>query len=294
MQLLFTGGTGFLGAALRKRLGDAGHGITCLSRSRTGSEGATTFLGLDSLKDLGPHDAVVNLAGGSVVGLWTRSKRKAIYDSRIVTTRRIADWIEASSKKPDVFLSASAVGIYGDGGSTALTEGADTAHVKGFLAKVCRDWEHAAMPAAWRGTRTVLLRTGQVLDPGGGYLAKALPIMRRFPIVVLGRKQAYFPWIALEDWISLVTHAITNEAVNGPLNLASPSPVTQEELVRVIAAKLGKRVWGGVPSWALRLAAGEFGSSMTFSVRAIPEKAIASGFEFAYSRLEPYLSSAFE
>ncbi|HWA83201.1 MAG TPA: NAD-dependent epimerase/dehydratase family protein, partial [Fimbriimonadaceae bacterium] len=181
-----TGGTGFLGTALRQRLEELGHATTCLSRTRAESAGPTTFVLYERLDRLEPHDWVINLAGESVVGLWTRAKRRAIYESRIETTRRLADWIEKSPEKPSVFLSGSAVGIYGDAGDAPIAESADVSRAPGFLAKVCRDWEHAASSAAWRGTRTVLLRTGQVLDPGGGFLAKALPMMRRFPIVVLG------------------------------------------------------------------------------------------------------------
>src|SRR5579862_3295261 len=113
MKILMTGGTGFLGSALRARLVAAGHSFTVLSRTRTGSEGASTFVPSSALAGLEPHDAVVNLAGELVVGLWTPAKRRRIYDSRVLTTRAISDWIEKSREKPTVFLSGSAVGIYG-------------------------------------------------------------------------------------------------------------------------------------------------------------------------------------
>src|SRR3954470_14114385 len=109
MKVLITGGTGFLGSALRRRVEELGHTITSLSRSRTGVEGATTFVPNDSLKKLEPHECVINLAGESVVGLWTASKRRAIYDSRVDITREIAEWIDKSPEKPRVFLSGSAV-----------------------------------------------------------------------------------------------------------------------------------------------------------------------------------------
>jgi len=291
MHVLMTGGTGSLGNALRARLVESGHSITCLSRRRTGSEGATEFVPDGSLREIVRCDAIINLAGESVVGLWSRSKRRRIYESRIGTTRRLAEWIEAAKDKPKVFLSGSAVGIYGDAGHRELTENADVSHANGFLARVCRDWEHAANPAAWRGTRTVLLRTGPVLDPKGGYLAKALPLMRRFPIVILGPRNSYFPWIALGDWVSLVIHAIEHPEINGALNLVGPNPVTQEEFVRAIAGKFGKPVWGSIPRWLLRLGAGEFGTTITFSQRALPAKALASGFSFSYPSLETFLTT---
>jgi uncharacterized protein (TIGR01777 family) len=292
MKVLMTGGTGFLGGALRKRLEQGGHSITALSRSRSGTQGATTFVPTDALPKLDPHEAVINLAGESVAGLWTRRKRYAIYHSRIDTTRSLADWIERGSVKPAVFLSGSAVGIYGDRGDAELTEEADISRSEGFLAKVCRDWEEAASSAAWRGTRTVLLRTGQVLDPSGGFLGTALPLMRRFPMVVLGPRGSWFPWIALDDWVALVVFAMEHESIVGPLNLASPNPVTQGEFSQEIAAKLRKRVWGWVPKWALKLGAGEFGESITFSERAVPAKAMSAGFDFGFRELKDYLDQA--
>lgn len=288
MKVLMTGGTGFLGTALRLRLEREGHAITCLSRRTREPAGSTTFVHEEALCSLPPHDWVINLAGESVVGLWTVAKRRAIYSSRIDITRQVADWIEKSDEKPQVFLSGSAVGIYGDAGDRELTESADVTRTPGFLAKVCRDWEHAACSASWRGTRTVFLRTGQVLDPSGGYLGKALPMLRRFPIVILGPRESYFPWIALSDWVGLVLHALESEEAAGPLNLSGPQPVTQEESMQVFAARLKKRVRGRVPRWMLKLAAGEFGESITFSERVVPEKALATGYKFEFETLRDY------
>lgn len=286
-----TGGTGFLGSALRERLEQRGDRITCVSRSKTGVVNLTTFVSEDHLNDLPPHDAVINLAGESVVGLWTRSKREAIYHSRVDLTHRISAWISESQTKPSVYLSGSAVGIYGDSGDREVAEGADVSGAGGFLAKVCRDWEAAAFSAAWRGTRTVLLRTGQVLDPGGGYLKAALPMMRRFPIVILGSPKSYFPWISLDDWIGLALWALDGDEVNGPLNMVAPTPTTQGRLTQGIARILGKRVWGHIPRWMLRLGAGEFGASIAASQRVLPAKATSAGYQFGDDTIEDYLDS---
>jgi len=292
MKILMTGGTGFLGSALRERLAKVGRSITCLSRSRVGAEAGTTFVPFEALADLGPHEAVINLAGESVVGRWTATKRRAIFESRIGTTRELIEWIERCPVRPKVFLSGSAVGVYGDAGEAELTERSDVSRGEGFLAKVCRDWEQAASPAGWRGTRTIYLRTGHVLDPGGGYLAAVLPMMRRFPIVVLGPPKSFIPWISLADWVEMTLFAMDNEAVAGPLNLVSPHPVSQGELAGLLAAKLGKHVWGSVPRWALKLAIGEFGESITVSQRVFPEKALAAGWAFAQDSLASYLDGA--
>jgi uncharacterized protein len=291
MNVLMTGGTGFLGNALRRRLESDGHTITCLSRVKTGVQGKTTFVPIEDLPKLGHHDAIINLAGEPVVGLWTPSKRKAIYHSRLDTTRSIVDWIDKQSDKPNSFLSSSAVGIYGDTGREPITEKVDVSGSGGFLAKVCRDWEQAASPAAWKGTRTVLLRTGQVLDPAGGYLKQVLPKFKRLPILVIGNKDAYFPWVALDDWVDMVMCALTNEQITGPLNLVSPNPVTQQELTEALAKKLHKRVWGRVPRWVLKLVAGELGKSITASQRVFPEKALKACYQFKYPDLTDYLAS---
>lgn len=285
-----TGGTGFLGSALRRRLEADGHSITVISRSKRGQEGRTRFLDWAGLEGES-FEAVVNLAGENVAGLWTKKKKRAIYDSRIDTTRRLVEWMEKQSTKPSVFLSASAVGIYGDRGGEEFTETSDVSKAEGFLAKVCRDWEQAAMAAAWRGTRTVLLRTGQPFDPSGGFLGTVLPLLRRFPIVVLGHREAYLPWIDLSDWVELAMWALETEAVNGPLNLTAPHPATQDEFTRAAARHLGKRVWGRVPAWAIRLGAGEFGNAITVSERAVPAKALAGGFQFKTARVEEYFAT---
>jgi uncharacterized protein len=291
MKVLMTGGTGFLGSALRKRLESDGHTITCLSRYKTGTEGNTRFVPLGDLPRVDHQDAVVNLAGETVVGLWTPSKRKAIYHSRVDITRELSDWIDKSSHRPDVFLCGSAVGIYGDAGAEPLTEQTDASQAEGFLAKVCRDWEEAASPAAWKGTRSVLLRTGQVLDPAGGYLKQVLPKFKRLPILVIGNNDAYFPWVALDDWIEMVMFALTNEQISGPLNLVSPNPVTQRALTEALAKKLRKRVWGRVPRWVLKLVAGELGESITASQRVFPEKTLKAGYQFRHPELAGYLES---
>ena len=289
MKILMTGGTGFLGQALRQRLEASGHTITCLSRGRSGVQGGTTYVQMAALKDIEPHDAVINLAGESVVGLWTPKKRRAIYDSRIETTRSLSDWIERSAVKPSVFLSSSAVGIYGDAADLELTEKTDVSRTEGFLAKVCRDWEHAASSSSWKGTRTVLFRTGQVLDPSGGYFGKVLLIFRRFPIVILGSRQSYCPWIALDDWLGIAMLALEDASIAGPVNLVGPNPVTQGEFVDEIAKRLKKRVWGRVPAWALKLGTGEFGSALTASLRVLPEQALAAGYVFEFPSLAGYL-----
>jgi len=172
MRLLIAGGTGFLGRALVAAMPDAE--ITVLSRT-PGDRHIT------DLADAPHVDVVVNLAGESIQGRWTTAKKHRILRSRVDTTTRLVDWMLKMAKKPSLFLSSSAVGIYGDRGDELLPESGDKIVAPGFLPQVCRDWEQAAAPAAWKGVRTVLLRTGLPLDPAGGVLGEILPMLRRFP-----------------------------------------------------------------------------------------------------------------
>ncbi len=283
MRILVSGGTGFLGSALVRELQGRGDLVTVISRHpKAGNE-----IALDQLSD--PYDAVVNLAGESVDGRWTAAKKDAIYHSRIDATRILAEFVERT--KPTVFLSASAIGIYGDTADQSTTESAETANVPGFLAKVCRDWEQAANAAAWNGVRTVNLRTGHVLDPSGGLLGRILPIMRRFPIVRIAPKNAYLSWIARDDWVRLVLWALDG-GVEGPVNLTAPTPETQETFTQAIAELLHKRVWGTVPKVALKLMYGEFADSICQSQRIVPARALSQGFAFGSGDLRPYLQAS--
>lgn len=284
-----TGGGGFLGVALRQALIERGAQITSLSKSKAGSEGGTLFASYEALPDLPAQDVVVNLAGERVVGRWTARRKAAIYGSRIETTRLLSEWIVARDQPPLVFLSASATGIYGDKGSERLTEDSDIDQGKDYLAKVCRDWEQAASPPAWKGVRTVVLRTANVLDPSGGYLAAR----RKPPVVTLGPPDAWLSWISRRDWVAAVLHAIDHEEVAGPLNLAAPSPATQEDFAEALARAAHRRFWGRIPRWAIELALGEFGASVVASLRVYPAKLVATGFAHRDPELAAYLAEAF-
>lgn len=286
-SVLITGGTGFLGSALTRELRERDMVITFITRSPKPAS-QDRQITLAQLSQEPRHDVVINLAGESVVGLWTSSKKRAIYDSRIDTTKSISRWIGNLDQKPRVFFSSSATGIYGDRGDVRLTEDADPAQ-EGFLAKVCVDWEAAAKV---EGVRTVFPRTSNVLDPSGGYMKSMLKAMRLFPPVVLGDPRAYVPWISLRDWVDLALFCLGNEQVVGPINFASPEPVMQKEMAEGLARTLGKKVHVDVPAPLLKLLLGQFGESILASERAIGQRAVDLGFEFSDPNLESYLRSA--
>lgn len=290
MRVLMTGGGGFLGTAIREAMAKRDARITSLSTSRSGSDGATLFAPYEALPDLPPQEVVINLAGESVVGRWTARKKAAIYDSRIDATRMLSEWIVGRGEPPRVFVSASAIGIYGDRGAERLTEDSDVDGGRDFLAKVCRDWEQAASPPAWKGVRTVLLRTSNVLDPRGGYLAARL----KGPLTGLGSPDAWVSWISRRDWVAAVLFAIDQEKVSGPLNLAAPHPSTQEDFADALGRASHRRVWGRIPGWAIELGLGEFGATVVASQRVFPSKLAANGFEHDDPDLATYLASDFQ
>lgn len=236
-------------------------------------------------------DALVHLAGESLFGLWTRSKRERIWKSRVDLTKKIVEQLRSwqPANRPKVLLCASGIGYYGDRGDTLLEE--NSAPGNGFLAELCQAWEAAAMEAQALGTRVVRLRTGVVLGPNGG----AFPLMRRaFACCVGGRfgsGRQWMSWIHEEDQAGLILWALENEGVVGAINLCSPNPVTNDDFTRHLAASLKRPALLHVPAFALRLLMPGMGQEMLLaSQRAIPRTAVELGYRFAHPTLEGALT----
>jgi uncharacterized protein (TIGR01777 family) len=234
-------------------------------------------------------DAVVHLAGENIAsGRWTASKRARIRDSRVRGTHLLAQTLAAMTSPPRAFLSASAIGIYGDRGDELLHE--ESATGEGFLATLGREWEAAADPARERGIRVVCLRLGVVLSPRGGALAKMLPPFRLGLGGVLGKGSQWFSWIALEDALTAIEHLLTAEAVQGPVNLVAPRPVTNREFTKTLGRVLRRPTICPVPSVLLRLAFGKMADeALLASVRVEPRVLQEAGFQFAHPQLEEAL-----
>ena len=287
MNVLISGATGLIGSALVPELEAGGHTVTRLSRSSSGSNtirwdpSAGTFDG-----DLEGTEAVVHLAGESIAqGRWTSQKKRQIVDSRVRGTRLLAESIAALSAPPGVMVSASAVGYYGDRGDEVLTE--ESAPGEDFLAGVCREWEAAAEPARRSGIRVVHPRLGIVLSPEGGALGATLPIFKLGGGGKIGSGRQWWSWVALDDVVGSIAHALTNESVEGPLNVGSPNPMTNAEYTKVLGKVLGRPTVLPLPAPAARVVLGEVADALLLaSQRMEPARLKDTGYAFRYPQLE--------
>ena len=294
MRVVIAGGSGFLGRALAMRLADDGHEVRVLTRRpREPHDVAWSPEGgaADWTVEIAGADAVINLAGEPIAaGRWTAARRAAIRSSRRHATKALVAAMQAVPRAPRVFVSSSAVGIYGDRGDEPLTE--DSAPGSDFLAKVCVEWEQAARGAADQ-TRVVLVRTGLVLARHGGALPRlALPFWSYLG-GRLGSGRQYVSWIALEDWTAMIAWALGRDAASGPMNATAPEPVTNAAFARTLGMVIRRPSRMPAPAFALRLALGDMSEALLAGQRALPAMAQALGFEFRYPSLEPALRAIY-
>jgi uncharacterized protein (TIGR01777 family) len=236
-------------------------------------------------------DAVIHLSGAGIGDKrWSDAYRKEILDSRTATTLLLANTIASLQRKPSVFLSGSAIGIYGARGDEQLTE--TSAHGTGFLADVCEQWEAAAKPAIDAGVRTVFLRTGIVLSPKGGALKKLLPLFRLGVGGKFGNGKQWQSWISMDDEVASIIHLLTAN-VSGAVNLTAPQPVTNAEFTKVLARVVKRPAIVPVPTFAPKiLLGGELADALLFTgQRVMPQALTASGYVFKHSTLESALRS---
>jgi hypothetical protein len=297
MRIGITGGTGFLGGLLTRRLLSHGHAVLVFTRNparaRDRVPPAAAVAAWDPRRAMPPErldslEAVVHLTGLSLFGLWTPARKQRIVESRVAATRNLLLGWKRAASPPRVLLSGSASGIYGDGGDRELTESAPPGD--GFLASLCRDWEAEARAALTLGVRLVILRTSLPLHPGGGLLGAMLPAFRYGMGAVLGNGRQWFPWIHMEDWLSLVEFCLGSAGAGGPVNLAAPHPVPNREFTRALASALGRPAFLRVPGFLLRTAAREPAEEMVLvSQRVVPARAMELGFRFRFPGLEEAL-----
>ena len=299
MKTLVTGATGFIGRALVARLLQEERQVTAWVRS---VDRARTLLGpgvvlvpaADGEKALRAAvrgaDVVVNLAGEPIFGeRWSDERRTELVESRLFLTAALVDAMEDEPRRPDVLISASAVGYYGDRAEHALSEqspaGGD------FLARLTADWEGAARRAEKIGVRVVTPRIGLVLGPEGGFLGRLLPIFRKGLGGTLGRGQQFMSWIHLDDLTRLICLAMVDSRFSGPVNAVAPEPVTNEQLTRALAAAVGRRAFLPVPSLALKLAFGAASSALLASQRVLNDRLQELGFDYKHPELEDALAA---
>jgi uncharacterized protein (TIGR01777 family) len=234
-------------------------------------------------------DAVVHLAGAGIGDKrWTDSYKMEILESRTRGTRLLAETMASLEVKPSVFLSGSAIGIYGVRDDEELTEQSSIG--SGFLADVCRDWEAAAAPATQAGIRTVLLRTGIVLSPKGGALKKQLPLFKLGLGGKFGNGKQWQSWISITDEVNAIIHLLTS-SVSGPVNLTAPQPVTNSDFTRTLASVVSRPAIVPIPSFGPKLLlGGELANALLFTgQRVVPSVLSNDGFQFAHPTLESAL-----
>lgn len=302
MKILVSGPGGLIGRSLIPTLQTEGHTVVGLSR-RAGAPGDFVWAPEkgELNGDLDGIDAVIHLAGESVAGgRWTRARKKRIRDSRVMGTdllaRRAAD-ARAKSKAgsgPRIFISASAIGFYGDGGDATLTESGRAG--SGFLVDVAREWEGAAEPARQAGIRVVQTRIGIVLSPAGGALQAMLPIFRLGLGGRLGSGRQWMSWIALPDVIGAIRHVLAREDIQGPVNFTAPTPVTNADFTRALGRSLGRPAFLPAPAFAMKLALGsQMAQEMLLTgARVSPQVLEKTGYHFQFPELSGALESLLE
>jgi uncharacterized protein (TIGR01777 family) len=293
MVIAIAGGTGFLGRLLASRLRADGHRVLTLTR-KAGLTDSITWRPDGSAGTLAAHldgvDAVVNLAGENLAdGRWTESRKRELVSSRVLPTRTLASAINACANPPRVFVSGSAVGYYGPHGEETITEA--TPAGTDFLARICVDWEQEARAVNTARTRLAIVRTGIVLAKDGGALQKMLLPFKLGAGATLGSGQQYFPWIHVDDWVSMVVWMIGNGAASGAFNATAPMPVTNHIFTRTLGRVLGRPAILKAPAFAMRLAAGEMADMVLHGQRVMPVHAEQLGFQFTHRALEPALMS---
>ncbi len=286
MKIGITGARGFIGSRVAEFSHEGGHEV--VEFSRRPAPGAR-LLNLDAVPDLTGLDAVVNLAGESIMGLWTKEKKRAILESRILGTRQIVKAMAGMERMPRVLVNASAIGFYGDTGETLLDEASAEGH--GFLAEVAREWEVEAEKAASLGVRVVCLRIGLVLGRGGA-LKLIAPLFRLGLGGRLGSGQQWMSGVHVDDVAGLITWALESDSVRGAVNAVMPKPFRNEEFTRELARTVRRPAFLPAPAFALRLALGELSHLMLDSTRVSPRRALEGGYVFRFATLPSALQDA--
>ena len=292
MRILVSGSHGLVGEALIKSLTNDNHEIVRLVRRAPAGSGEIEWhpnQGRINTEQLEGFDLVVHLAGENIAsGRWTGDKKRAIRESRVKGTSLLSESLARLTRPPSVFLSASAIGYYGDRGDELLTE--KSAPGKGFLPSVCVEWENAARPAVEKGIRTVYTRFGIVLDRNEGALAKMLPPFQMGIGGKIGDGKQWMSWIALDDVVSGLRFLMDDKSVHGPVNFVAPNPMTNAEFTKVLGRVLSRPTFFPVPAFGARLAFGEMADALLLSSqRVTPGVLTEKGFEFSWTTLESVL-----
>jgi uncharacterized protein (TIGR01777 family) len=294
-KVLITGGTGFIGKYLTQILLKQGHYVTIVTRSpeKYSEKQANnrSFIGWDKELSaaMNEHEIVINLVGENLFGQrWTDEVKQRIYNSRINSTKKLVDAMRESEHKPELFISASAVGIYGDSGDKVLEE--STPAGDEFLAKVCVDWESESKKAEELGIRVANPRIGIVLEENGGMIEKMVLPFKFGVGGPIGSGKQFVPWVHMTDLCNAILFPIENESIEGPYNACSPEPETMNVLAKKMGSVLNRPSLFRVPEFVLNLALGEAAQPVVSSLRVQPKVLQMAGFEFRFEDLEEALA----
>ena len=302
MKVLVTGATGFVGKILVRQLVQGGHEVVILTRNvanaalNLGSKNCKYFLWLDTNQAPPAEafvniDGVINLLGESIADKkWDDAQKRKIHDSRVNGTAQLVKTISTLSHKPKVFVSTSAVGIYGNREDEDVTESSKEGN--DFLATVCKDWEDAAMKAQAFVSRVVIIRVGVVLGRGGGALKKMLPIFKLGGGGPLGTGRQYMSWIHVEDLAAMYVEALKNENIQGPYNGTAPYPATNKEFTKALGRALKRPTFAPAPAFVMKLVFGEMSQMLLEGQKVLPLKFKDQKFRYRYPTLEMALKES--
>jgi len=292
-NMLITGASGLVGKPLQKRLRELGHQVFCLKREPTRTSAFSwqpdqNQLWLDPSTKL---DIVIHLAGAGISEKrWSKKIKKEILQSRVLGTELLCSTLLSRPVKPELLISASAIGFYGNSGSTPVDESA--ANGEGFLAEVARSWENAAQAAVTAGIRTVFLRSGVVLSSQGGLLQRMLTPFKLGLGGKIGDGRQYLSWVSITDLLNIIIATIENTSLSGPVNAVSPNPVTNQDFTKQLAKHLHRPQLLPLPQWLAKLAFGEMADELLLAGQAVePTKLLDSNFQFTHKNLKRALES---
>jgi hypothetical protein len=297
MNIFMTGGTGFVGGILSRRLTEQGHHVTILTRSLRADrplQQGVSFLEGDPTKNgdwqesVPDHDIIINLAGASIFKRWTKKNKRAIRNSRISATRNLVEALSVRKSSVDLLLSASAVGYYGFHGDEELDEGSHPGN--DFLASVTQEWEASALEAEKHGVRVLPCRFGIVLGSEGGAIGKMILPFEWYLGSPLGTGNQWFSWIHQQDLVNIFLFLMDTKDISGPINASAPNPVRNRELTKVLGQVLKKPTFmPPVPGFLIKLIMGEFGSVLLKGQKVVPRKLIDMGFRYQYPSIREAL-----
>jgi hypothetical protein len=296
MKVIICGGGGFIGQRLTRLLLDKGYDIVILDRNQSRITAARLQSHVVDLLDISRFDknwfagteAVINLSGKDILHLWTKEYKQLIWDSRVTVNRKLVDFISTLQQKPKTFISASAVGYYGNKGESAVDETAGNGD--GYLSDVCVAWENEARRAETLGMRSVQIRTAPVIDRKGGFIGKLIQSMQFGVTVQFGNGRNWFPWLHMDDLIRIYETAISDPSLTGPVNACSPEPLRFRELLDHLR-EYRKALVIPFPVFLIRPFVKDLANEFTNSQKVLPAKLNQIGFDFEYASIQKALKA---